>query len=85
MADFQPHYNVSRQECFKPVESDQQFTDAPFEGQTTQMMAYKAWPVSPPQKPVWAIKRPYKRPTQEIPLNSTYMVSIKHWPSQGLS
>ena len=75
-ADFRPHYNVSRRTSCKPPESEQQFYDAPFDGQTTHGIAYKAWPVSPPEKPQWAIKPDYKRPQMSMQMDSTYSVII---------
>jgi len=74
-ADFKPHYNVSRCTSCRPPESNHQFNDAPFEGKTTQSMAFKAWPVSALEKPLWAIKPEYKRPPVGMLLDSTYMVN----------
>lgn len=81
MADFVKHPLTARQSICKPPASSTHYDLGPFDGRTTQSMAYQAWPVAPFAKPSWAIKPKYKRPKGGMPYASTYMtdfVNPKH-------
>ena len=80
MADYPKHPYAPRQPACKPPLSNNHYMhteDAAFDGKTTQNIAYKAWPVSPPEKPLWAIKPEYKRISGGMPFDSTYMADYR--------
>lgn len=83
MADFVKHPLTARQSICKPPASSTHYDLGPFDGRTTQSMAYQAWPVAPFAKPSWAIKPKYKRPKGGMPYASTYMVNIYDFPKHS--
>lgn len=81
MADYVKHPYAPPQPICKPPSSNNHYDLGPFDGRTTQSIAYKAWPVIPFEKPTWAIKPQYQRPRGGMPFDSTYMadfVNPKH-------
>ncbi|KAK3094813.1 hypothetical protein FSP39_006524 [Pinctada imbricata] len=79
MDDYPKHPAVTKQPPCKPPPSSNHMVSekGAFDGRTTQSIAYKAWPVSMPEKPKWAIKPEYKRPPAGISFNSTYMFDFR--------
>lgn len=75
MADYVKHPYAPPQPICKPPSSNNHYDLGPFDGRTTQSIAYKAWPVIPFEKPTWAIKPQYQRPRGGMPFDSTYMVN----------
>lgn len=75
MADYKPNWNVRKPALCRPEENNYREA-AQFNGTTTTMAVYKAWPTSKPEMPPWAKKPVYKVPTEGMQLNSTYSVSF---------
>lgn len=78
-ADYVKFPYAPRQPLCKPPSSEKPYDLGPFDGRTTQSLAYKSWPVFPLETPPWAVKPVYKRPHHGgMPYSSTYTVNKRN-------